>query len=142
MSSDVVGVARGVKIAVKRRVGRGVKLMEVFNLAADGMDGTEGGVAGHTVSKGFTTHSVFLISVGKGYIGPLLHIMPRAVIGRNVLEECTTEGSVGELEGMATAMVRSGGESILSQSAEEEECKSKEVEDGLSMSLIMVMGEA
>ena len=87
----------------------------MFNAATEGMDGTEGGVTRHAMSKGLTMHAVLLVRVGKGYIGPLLHIMQRAVTGRDVLDEGTTEGGVSEPEGLATAMVGSRGEGVLSR---------------------------
>ena len=49
--------------------------------------------------------AVLLVSVGKGDIGPLLHIMQRAVTGGDALGKGTAEGGVGQLEGLAAAMV-------------------------------------
>ena len=121
LSSDVVRLAGGVKVMVEGRVRRGVKLEEVLDTMTEGMDGTEGVVTGHSMSKGLTMCAVLLVSVGKEDVGPLLHIIQRAVTGRDTLDEGTTEGGVGELEGLAAAMVGSRGEGVLSRSAEDEE---------------------
>jgi hypothetical protein len=112
------------------------------NAAAEGVDGTEGVVTGHAVSEGFTTCAVLLVGVGKGYVRPLLHVMQRAVTRGDALDEGGAEGSVGEAERLASATVSSGGESILSRSAEEEECEGREIEDSLCTGLIPVLGEA
>ena len=53
-----------------------------------------------------------------------------------------SNSGVGKLEGLAAAAVSSRGEGILSRAAEEEEGKGREVEDGLCLGLIMVLGEA
>ena len=76
-----------------------------------------GGVTRHTVSKGLTAHAVLLVSVDKRDVGPLLHVIQRAVTGRDALDQCATEGCVCKLEGLAVAMVSSRGESILSRVA-------------------------
>ena len=57
----MVGPVRGVKVTVERGVRRGVELMKMFNSVAEGVDGTEGGVTGHAVSKGLTTHVFWLV---------------------------------------------------------------------------------
>ena len=130
-----MGPARGVKVVIEKGVGRGVELTKVFNSVAEGVDGTEGGVTGCAMSKGLTMCAVLLVGVGKGYICPLLHVMQRAGIGRDVLDKGTAKGSVSEPEKLATATVSSRGEGILSRSAEEEEGKGSKVKDGLCMGL-------
>ena len=120
-----MGPAEGVKVTEQGRVRGQVKLAVVFDTVMESMDGAEGGVTRHAVSKGLTACAVLLVGVGKGDVGPLLHIIQRAVTGRDVLDKGTAEGGVGKLEGLATAMVGSRGEGILSRSAEEEESKGR-----------------
>ena len=43
--------------------------------------------------------------IGKGNVGPLLHIIPRAVTGRDALGEWAAEGGVIEMERFAAATV-------------------------------------
>ena len=94
------------------------------------------------MSKGFPTGTVLLISVGKEHVGPLLHVMQGAVVGRNALDKGTTEGGVSKVERLAAAMVSSRREGVLAQAAEEEESKGGQVEDGLGSGLVLVMGKA
>ena len=125
------------------RVRSRVKLVKVFDPVSDSMDGTEGGVTTHTMSKGLTTHGVLLVSVlGKGDVGLLLHIMPRAITDGDALDEGTTKSGVSKVKGLAVAMVSGWGEGILPWSAEEEEGKTGEVKDGLGTGLIVDMEEA
>ena len=86
--------------------------------------------------------TVLLISVGKGCVGPMLHVMQGAVIGINVLDKGTAECSVSKVERLAAAMVGSGREGVLTRAAEEEESKGGQVEDGLGSGLVLVMGKA
>ena len=94
------------------------------------------------MSKGFAMSAVLLVGVGKGDVGPLLHVMQGAVTGRDALDESTAEGGVDEPEGLAMATVSSRGEGILSWSAKNEESKGREIKDGLGMGLVVVLGEA
>ena len=64
------------------------------NAVAEGVDGAKVDVPRHAVSKGFPMGTVLLVSVGEGRVGPLLHIMQRAVKGRDALDKGTAEGSV------------------------------------------------
>ena len=115
----------------------------MFNLVVEGTDGTKVNVTRHAMSKSFTTGAVLLISVGEGCIGPLLHVMQRAVTGGDALDKGTAEGCVSKAEGLAAAIMIGGRrESILAQVAEEEESKGGQVEDGLGSGLVMVMGKA
>ena len=114
----------------------------MFNSAVEGMDGTKVNVTRYTVSKGFTMGAFLLISVGEGCVGPLLHVMQRAVTGGDVLDEGTAKGCVSELEGLAAASIGSRGEGIFAQLAKEEEGKGGQVKDGLGSGLVMVMGKA
>ena len=109
---------------------------------AEGANGTEVDITGHAVSECFTMSAVLLIGVGEGDVGPLLHVMQRAVTGGDALDKSAAEGCVGEPEGLATATVSSRGEGILTQSAKEEESEGREVKDGLSLSLVLVLGKA
>ena len=86
--------------------------------------------------------TVLLISVGKGRVGPVLHIMQGAVVGRNVLDKGAAECSVSKVEGLAVAAVGSGREGILAWVAEEEESKGGQVEDGLGLGLVLVVDKA
>ena len=86
--------------------------------------------------------TVLLISVGEGCIGPLLHVMQRAIIGRDALDKGTAEGSVSKAEGLAVAVVSGRREGVLTQAAEEEESKGGQVKDGLGLGLVLVLGKA
>ena len=95
------------------------------------------------MSKSFPTGTVLLISVGKGCVGPVLHVMQQgAVVGRNALDKGTAECSVSKVERLAAAMVSSGREGVLAQVAEEEESEGGQVKDGLGSGLVLVMGKA
>ena len=65
---------------VKGRVRGGVELMKVLNVMADGVDGTKDSVTRQAMPEHLTPCMDLLIGVGKGDVGPLLHIMPRAVM--------------------------------------------------------------
>ena len=75
------------------------------------------------MSKSFPTGTVLLISVGEGRVGPLLHIMQGAIVGRNALDKGTAEGSVSKVERLAAAMVSSRREGVLAWAAEEKKAK-------------------
>ena len=75
-----------------------------------------------------------MISVGKGDIGPLLHIIPRTITGRDVLGKWAAEGGVIEIEGFAVALVSGRREGIFARVTEEVE--------GKGACLIRVVGEA
>ena len=138
-----MGPAVGVKVMIQGRVGGGVEGPEMFNSVAEGMDGTKVKVTRHAVSKGFTMSAVLLISVGEGCVGPLLHIMQRAVTGRDALDKGTAEGCVGKAEGLAAALTGSRGEGVFTQVAEEEEeGEGGQVKDGLGSGLVLVLGKA
>ena len=77
-----------------------------------------------------------------GCVGPLLHVMQGAVVGRNALDKGTTEGSVSQVERLAAATVSSGREGVLAWAAEEEESEGGQVKDGLGSGLVMVLGKA
>ena len=84
-------------------------------MMTEGLDGAEGHVAGHAMAKGFTMHTVLLVSVGEGDVGPSLHIMHRAVTGGDALDESAAECCVGKLERLTAAAVSGGGEGIFSR---------------------------
>ena len=96
------------------------------------------------MSKSFTTGAVLFIGVGEGCVGPLLHVMQRAVTGRggDALDKGAAKGCVGEAEGLAAASIGSRGEGILTWAAEEEESKGGQVKDGLGSGLVTVLGKA
>ena len=73
-------------------------------------------------------------------IGPLLHVIPRAVTGRDALGEWAAEGGVTKMERFAVAMVSGGREGIFPRPAEEIEGQGAQVEDGLGVSLIWLRG--
>ena len=65
-----------------------------------------------------------------------MHIIPRAVTGRDALGEQATEAGVIEMEGFAMAMVGGGGEIIFPGVTEEIEGKGAQAEDSLGIGLI------
>ena len=94
------------------------------------------------MSQGFPTGAVLLVSVCEGRVGPLLHIMQRAGNGRDALDEGTAEGSVSQVEGLALAVVGGRREGVLTGTAEEEKGEGTQVEDGLGVGLVTVLGKA
>ena len=94
------------------------------------------------MSKSFSMGAVLLISVGEGCIGPLLHIMQRAVTGGDALDKGTAESGVSKAEGLTVAMIGSRREGVLTWVAEEEESKGGQVKDGLGLGLVLVLGKA
>ena len=139
---DIVGPAGGVIVLIQGSVRGGGEGAEVFHVVAEGTDGAKVDFPGCAVSKSFPMGTVLLISVGKGHVGPLLHVMQGAVIGRNALDKGAAECSVSEAERLASAMVGSRREGVLAQVAEEEESKGGQVKDGLGSGLVLVMGKA
>ena len=57
------------------------------------------------MSKGLPVRAVLLIGVGKGDVGPLLHIIPRTRTGGDALDGRMAEHCVGEMERLAVATV-------------------------------------
>ena len=49
--------------------------LEVQDLMLAGTDGAEGVIAGESMSEGFVTHSILLVSVGEGDVHPCLHVI-------------------------------------------------------------------
>ena len=94
MGGYVVRVAGGVIVMIEGSFGGGGEGAEVFDMTAEGTDGAQVKVPGCAVSKGFSTGTVLLVSVGEGCVGPLLHIMQSAGNGRDALDKGTAEGSV------------------------------------------------
>ena len=138
-SGNVVGSTGGVKVAVEGGVQGGVELVQVFDAATYSLDGAEDGIPRGAMAQGFPASAVLLVSVGKGHIGPLLHIMQRAVAGGDALDESTTEGGISQMEGLASAALGGWREGVLARAAEEEEGKCGEIADGLSTGLIVVL---
>ena len=106
-------------------------LEKMLDMALDGLDGAEVGVTREAMAEGFPMHAVLLIGVGKGDVGPLLHVIPRTSTGGDVLEGWTAECGVGEMERLALAMVGGRRQGIFPGAAEEVEGKGARVEDGL-----------
>ena len=67
-SGDLVLCSIGIKVGVQWCVGRSGMLLEVQDLMLAGMDGAEDVITGESMSEGFTTHSILLVSVGEGDI--------------------------------------------------------------------------
>ena len=57
---------------------------------------------------GLSARAVLLIGVGKGDVGPLLHVIPRTRTGGDVLDGCMAEHCVGETERLAAATISGG----------------------------------
>ena len=60
------------------------------------------------MSKGLPTCAVLLIGVGKGDVGPLLHVIPRTLTGGDALDGHMAERCVGETERLAAATISGG----------------------------------
>ena len=127
---------------VERTVGRGMVLVKMVDMALDGSDRAEGGVAGEeAMAEGFPKSGVLLISVGEGDVSLMLHVIPRTITGRDALGKQAAESSVIEVEGLAVAPVSGRREGVFTRAAEEVEGKGAQVKDGLGTCLIGVMGE-
>ena len=87
-------------------------LLEVQDSMLAGMDGAEGVIAGESMSKGFTTCSVLLVSVGEGDIHPCLQVIRGTFGGANALDGGTAEGDIAQSKGCAASSF-GGGEGIL-----------------------------
>ena len=74
-SGDLVLHHVGVKVGVQWCVGWSGMLLEMQDSTLAGTDGAEDIVARESMSKGFTMHSILLVSVGEGDVHPCLHIM-------------------------------------------------------------------
>ena len=109
--------------------------------ALDGLDRAEVGITGEAMAEGFPTSGVLLISVGKGDICPLLHIIPRTSTGRDPLEGWTAKHGVIKTEGLASATVSGGRQGIFPRAAEEVEGKGAQVKDGLGPQMVRGLGE-
>ena len=73
--NDLVRGTSLVKVGVQRCVGRCGVLLEVQDSALAGKDGAEGVITGESVSEGFATCGILLVSVGKGDVNPCLHVI-------------------------------------------------------------------
>ena len=60
------------------------------------------------MSKGLPMRAVLLIGVGKGDVGPLLHIIPRTRTDGDALVGHMAEHCVGEMERLAAATIGGG----------------------------------
>ena len=116
-------------------------LEEVMDMSLDGADRAEVRITREAMAKGLPTCAVLLISVGKGDIGPLLHIIPRIGTGGDVLESRAAEHCVGKTEGLATATVSGGRQGVFPGAAEEVEGKGAQVEDGVGTGGVRGLGE-
>ena len=140
-SSDVMWVLGGVIVAIKGAVRGGIVLEEMLDVVLDGSDRTEGGVTGEAMAKGFPTSGVLLISVHKGDVGPLLHVIPRTGTGWDALEDRTAECGVIKMERLAPATVSGRRQGIFPRAAEEVEGKGAQVKDGLGPWMVRDVGE-
>ena len=103
--SDIMGALGGVVVAVEGAVGGCMVLEEMVDMALDGADRAESGIARDAMTEGFPMGAVLLISVGERHVGPMLHVIPRTSIGRDALDGGTAEGSVSEMEGLTLATI-------------------------------------
>ena len=138
---DVMGALGRVVVAVQGTVGGCMVLEEVVNTTLDGADRAEGGIAGDAMAEGLPAGAVLLISVGERHVGPLLHVIPRTGICGDALDGGTAEGSVSEVEGLASATIGGRGEGVFPGSAEEIEGEGAQVQDGLGPWLVGGLGE-
>jgi thymidylate synthase ThyX len=93
------------------------------------------------MAERFPTSGVLLISVGEGHIGPLLHVIQRTIIGRNMLDKRAAEGGIHEAKGLARATISSGGKSIFPRLAEEIESNHTEVKNHSGSGLVVIKSE-
>ena len=78
-----------------------------------------------------------MIDVGKGDVGPLLHVIPRrAGTGGVTLCDGTAEGGIRESEWLALARVGGWREGVFHRAAKEVKGKGGKVKDGLGTGLI------
>jgi hypothetical protein len=84
---------------------------------------------------------VLLIGVGKGHIGPSLHVIQRTITGRDTLDERAAESGIHEAKGFAMATISSGGKSVFPRLTEEIEGNHTEVKNCLGSGLVVIKGE-
>ena len=72
---DLVLCSMGVKVGVQWYVRRSSMWLEVQYLMLASMDRAEDVVARESMSEGFTTHGILLVSVSEGDIHPCLHVI-------------------------------------------------------------------
>jgi hypothetical protein len=88
------------------------------------------------------TSGVLLMSVDKGHIGSLLHIIQRTITGGGMLDKRAAEGGIHEMEWFAMATISSGGESIFPRATEEVKGDHTEIENCLGSGLVVGEGKA
>ena len=138
---NVMWMVGGVIVAIQGAVGGCMMLDKMLDTALDGADGAEVEVTREAMAEGFPMHAVLLIGVGKGDVGPLLHVMPRTHTGGDALEGRTVEGGVGEVEGLASTTVGGRRQAIFPGATEEVEGKGAQVKDGLGAGAVWGLGE-
>ena len=84
---------------------------------------------------------VLLIGVGKGNVGPMLHIIPRTSVGGDALEEQAAKGGAIKMEGLTSAMDSGRRQGVLPWVAEEVEGKGAQVKNCLGPWAVGSMGE-
>ena len=82
-------------------------VLEVQDLTLASTNGAEDVIAGESMSEGFATHSVLLVSVGEGDVHPCLYIMRGTVCGTSTLDIETAEGDASQLEWCAPSSLGS-----------------------------------
>jgi hypothetical protein len=88
------------------------------------------------MAKCLPASGILLIGVGEGHIGPLLHVIQRAITSRGALDERAAEGGIHEAEWFATATISSRGKCVLPGSTKEIESNHAEVQDRLGSRLV------
>ena len=117
-------------------------LAEVVDMASNGPGGAEKVIAREAMAEGLPTSGVLLISVGKGNISPLLHVMPRTATGWDALGKRATEGDIRKVKWLAASVISSRGQRVFPRSAEEVESEDGQVEeDCLGLVLVRVGGK-
>jgi hypothetical protein len=139
---DVIGSIGGVIVAVERAGGRCIVLAKVLNtITTSGQHRAEKTIAQEAMSERLAMGGIHLISVDKGHIGPLLHVIPRTVTSRDALDERAAESDVCKAERFAAAMISSMGQCVFPRSAKEIEGNDTKVKDHMRSVLVYVEGE-
>jgi hypothetical protein len=94
------------------------------------------------MAERFPTCGILLIGVGEGHIGPLLHVIQRAVTSGGALDERAAEGGIHETKWVATAPISSRRESVFPRATEEVKSEHTEIKNRLGSGLVVREGEA
>lgn len=71
-----------------------------------GRNGVEHGVAIAVMPDGFSAHGILLVSEGESCVAGAVHVMQRALVGKDVPSGWRGEGDVLEPEGLAPAVLK------------------------------------